>query len=216
METIPTVYKHTKNKKITWSAAIKQPVFKKKLLIGLISVSLVLFSLPFFFQVIEKREGVLLHDTVLAWLPAKDVSLAIFGILWSMALLIMVRCIQNPKIFLLFIYSFVLVELSRIITISIVALNAPEHLIPLVDPISNSFYGKTFITKDLFYSGHTAMQFLFFLCLTKKTDKIIALCCTLTIAVLVLVQHVHYTVDVVAAFPFAFLCYFTAKKLVSI
>lgn len=216
METIPTLNSYTKNKKLTWSAALKHRVFRKKFIIGIISVSLVLFSLPYFFQTIERREGILLHDVFLSWLPAKDVSIAIFGILWSMAILIMIRCLQNPKIFLLFIYSFVLVELSRMITISAVALNAPVHLIPLVDPISNSFYGKTFITKDLFYSGHTAMQFLFFLCLQKKIDKIIALCCTLSIAVLVLVQHVHYTVDVVAAFPFAYLCYFTAKKLVSI
>ena len=198
-----------------WIYAIKTPAFKKKLAIGLISVCLVLLALPHFFQAIEQREGIVLQDGVLAWLPAKDVSLVIFGLLWSMALLMAVRCIQRPSIFLVFIYSFVLVELTRMITISALALNAPLGLIPLADPISNSFYGETFITKDLFYSGHTAMQFLFFLCLPRFTDKIIALCCTLTIAVLVLVQHVHYTIDVVAAFPFAFLCYFVAKKLVS-
>ena len=212
----PSVQKGIKNETDKWIYAIKIPVFKKRLVIGLMSVCLVLLALPYFFQAIEQREGIVLQDRLLAWLPAKDVSIPIFGLLWSMALLMAVRCIQSPSTFLVFIYSFVLAELSRMITISALALNAPVGLVPLVDPISNSFYGETFITKDLFYSGHTAMQFLFFLCLPGRTDKLIALCCTLTIAVLVLVQHVHYTIDVVAAFPFAFLCYFAAKKLVSI
>ena len=203
-----------KKEEDTWSYFIKNPVYKRKLIIGIVSVCLVLLSLPFFFQAVEKRQGHVLNDVVLTSLPAHDVSIPIFGLLWSMALLMAIRSLQSPFTFLLFIYSFVLVEATRIITISAIALNAPEGLIPLIDPISNSFYGKTFITKDLFYSGHTAMQFLFFLCLTKRTDKLIALCCTLTIAILVLIQHVHYTIDVLAAFPFAFLCYFTAKKLV--
>jgi hypothetical protein len=198
-----------------WAVAIKKPVFRRKLLIGLLALCVVLYCLPYFFQYIEKRNGYIIKDIVLAWLPAKDVSLPIFGIIWTMALLIMIRSIQSPTIFILFLYSFILVEASRFITISLLPLNAPLQLIPLIDPISNSFYGKTFITKDLFYSGHTAIQFLFFLCLRKHTDKLIALCCAISIGILVLVQHIHYTIDVVAAFPFAYLCCFTAKKMVS-
>lgn len=199
-----------------WAIVIKNPAFRRKLLIGLLALCLVLFCLPYFFQCIEKRQGHIINDIVLAWLPAKNVSIPIFTIIWTMALLVMIRSIQSPKVFLLFLYSFILVEASRFITISLVPLNAPLQLIPLMDPISNSFYGKTFITKDLFYSGHTAVQFLFFLCLTKRTDKIIALCCSIGVGLLVLVQHIHYTIDVAAAFPFAFLCYFAAKKLVSV
>jgi hypothetical protein len=88
-------------------------------------------------------------------------------------------------------------------------------LIPLKDPISSLFYGGTqvFITKDLFYSGHTSTQFLIFLCLKKRNDKIVALLATCIVGILVLVQHVHYTIDVLAAFAFTYVIYLMGKKI---
>jgi membrane-associated phospholipid phosphatase len=93
-------------------------------------------------------------------------------------------------------------------------LNAQKGLIILVDPLSNIFYGNTFITKDLFYSGHTSTAFLMFLCLQKKPDKIFAVIATFMIGTLLLVQHVHYTVDVLAAPLFAFFSWYISNKIV--
>ncbi|MFX7751990.1 phosphatase PAP2-related protein, partial [Acinetobacter baumannii] len=91
------------------------------------------------------------------------------------------------------------------ITISLVPLNPPQGLIPLIDPLTNIFYGGKFISKDLFYSGHTATLFLMSLCLQKQSEKILALIASIAVAVMVLIQHVHYSIDVLAAFPFAYL-----------
>jgi hypothetical protein len=205
-----TLYKDLK-----WSLAWQNPSFKKKLITGCVLSLSVLAVLPFFFQHIEQRHGYMLHDVVLARLKPRDVSIAIFAMLWSMAILFVVRSVQNPYVFITFAHAFWILTITRIITISIVALDPPPGLIPLIDPISNSFYGKSFITRDLFFSGHTAAVCLFFFCFQRKIDRLIALFCTLAVGFLVLVQHVHYTIDVIVAPFFTAICYMIAKKIVN-
>ena len=104
-------------------------------------------------------------------------------------------------------------QLSRVITIGLIPLEAPKNLITLIDPISSHFYKVPFITKDLFYSGHTATMFLMFLCLQGRVEKAIALFATLCMGILVLIQHIHYTIDVVTAPFFAWLIYILAQRI---
>ncbi len=200
--------------KQTWQTSWESPGYKNKALTGLGFVSVILCILPYFFQMIEKRNGVLLNDYILNSIPAYNVSIPVFIIIWSMALLICMRFVKDPEIFLTFLWAYILVSASRLISISLIPLNPPVGLIPLVDPLSNSFYGPKFITKDLFYSGHTSVQFLMFLCLKRKNDKVMALFATIFIGILLLIQHVHYTIDVISAPIFAYLLWLVSKKIV--
>ncbi|WP_395626357.1 phosphatase PAP2-related protein [Daejeonella sp.] len=198
-----------------WKSNWQSSDYRKKLVVGLILISFILLSLPFFYQAIEERNGISFNDYLLAWLPAYDLSLFIFAVIWSMALLTFSRFRQDPSIFLTFLWGFILINLSRFISIGLFPLNAPADLIPIHDPISNQFYGPKFITKDLFFSGHTAAMFLMFLCLKKKTDKILALIATIFIGIAVLLQHVHYTMDVVMAPVITYFLWIGSKKIVN-
>ena len=197
--------------KINWQSSD----YRKKLIIGLILISFILLSLPFFFQAIEKRNGISFNDYLLSWLPAYDLSIYIFTVIWSMTLLTFSRFKQDPNIFLTFLWGFILINLSRFVSIGLIPLNAPADLIPIHDPISNHFYGPKFITKDLFFSGHTAAMFLMFLCLKKRTDKILALLATIIIGIAVLIQHVHYTIDVIMEPFITYFLWIGSKKIVT-
>lgn len=198
-----------------WKTTWQNKKSRYLLIIGGIVLIAILIYFPHFFAMIEQKEGSVINDALLSSIPTKDLSVPIFIVLWSTSFLILIRCIQNPSIMILFLWSFILITLSRFTTIQLFPLNPPDGLIPLKDPLTNFFYGGTdrFIRKDLFYSGHTSSQFLIFLTLTKKWDKRAALLSSLLIGTFVLVQHIHYTIDVLAAYIITYLIFRIAKKI---
>ena len=114
-----------------------------------------------------------------------------------------------------FLWSYIMVSLVRILTISLVALDAPVNLIGLADPLSNAFYGSKFVTKDLFFSGHTSTIFLMALCLQNRTEKILGFIATAIVGFLLLVQHVHYSMDVLTAPVFTWFVYKLTKRFLA-
>ena len=191
----------------SWSEAWASPVFRKKVIGGVLLFATILLILPSFFSVIEARQGVVLNDWLLHLIPSMDFSVIIFILVWSTFLLVLTRCIQQPAIFLMILYFLIFITITRILTISIIPLDPPKGLIILKDPLTSLSYGGkgVFITKDLFFSGHTSNLFMFYLCLQKKRDKQFALFTSLLVGSLVLVQHVHYSIDVIGAIVFTYL-----------
>lgn len=198
-----------------WKLSFGNRSFKIKFTIGLLLFIIVLIAFPIFFNYIETRDGAIINDWLLRQLPSINLSIPIFSLIWVSAALTIWQAFKNPAIFLLFLWGFVLLSLSRMITIYSIPLNPPQNLIPLIDPISNTFYGGVFITKDLFYSGHTSTLFMMYLCLQKPVHKTIVLVATCLVGSMVLVQHVHYTIDVFMAFPFTYVVFLLAKKVVA-
>lgn len=201
------------NRQSRWMAALKNKQYRNRFITGLVILAGIFTIFPFFFQHVQQRDGIVLNDFILQRIPAVNVSILLFLCIWGMALLILVRAIKSPRIFLNFLWVFIVLSLLRMATISAVPLNPPNNLIDLVDPLSNAFYGKSFITKDLFFSGHTATMFIIYFCLERKRDRIFALCTSITVGILVLFQHVHYTIDVLFAPAAAYLCYWAGVRL---
>nr|WP_082855759.1 phosphatase PAP2-related protein [Mucilaginibacter sp. L294] len=202
--------------KRAWIAALQSPKKRDKLLIGSFIVAIILSSLPIFFSYIQNRQGVVLNDWILSHLPAYDVSIIIFTIIWGMATLIFVRALYNPVIYINYVWTLIFINIARMLTITFIALDPPRGLIHLTDPLTGVFYGHNVITRDLFFSGHTSTLVLIFLCLEKRNDKILGFISIIIVMVLLLVQHIHYTIDVVAAPVIVYMIFLMVRKLLKL
>ena len=203
-------------KPFTWQIAWEYPTFRIKFILGMLFLIGIILFIPHFFARIEAREGVVLNDWVLSQIKAVDVSLYIFIVIYAVVAFLIVRMSKNTSICLTALWAFIFLCLARILTISLVPLDPPKGIINLVDPCSVVFYRTHAITKDLFFSGHTATIFLGALCLENKREKMVVFALAFVVAILLLIQHVHYTADVVAAPFFCWLCWYLGKSVAKI
>lgn len=183
------------NWKKTWSSSLQ----RTQIIVGSALLVIISCMMPPFFNLIQKRTGPVLNDWVLAAIPAHNVSVAIFTVIWGVGIYALWRAIEKPTIYIVYLWTFIFVTILRMLAISLIPLDPPQGLIVLTDPLTAIFYGRSTITKDLFFSGHTSILFMIFLCMEKKMDKMIGLAATIIVACLLLVQHVHYTIDIIAA-----------------
>ena len=112
--------------------------------------------------------------------------------------------LQNSEGFFRGLQAYTLLILVRTFAIYMVPLEPPSNMIVLDDPIANSILGGggLIITKDLFFSGHVSALVLLGLVSQNKFMSVANLIFASIVGILIVWQHVHYTIDVVAA-PFA-------------
>ncbi len=166
---------------------------------------LVLFT--HFIKIIEARKGVQLFDPILSLFKPRNLSVFIFFIIYLSIVIGLFNLLYDfPRlIFVLQVYT--LLIMIRILTLYLVPLNPPSDMIPLIDPIVQNIGAGQLLTKDLFFSGHTATMFLLFLSARNKKLKVSFLVCFIIIAISLLIQHVHYSIDVVSAPFFTYTAY---------
>jgi hypothetical protein len=185
-----------------WRTCWREPGFRVELvgsLGGLVGVGLLFWR---FGAWIEQRAGTVLHDPVLEHLPAVDLTWFIFTVLYAALGTAFWEMLHAPHRLLFAFRFYAAVMLTRLIAMYLTELDDPLTAIPLQDPVSRVFFQtRTIPTKDLFFSGHTATMFTLYLTAVTPRRRALLLGATLVIAVAVLLQHVHYVFDVLAA-PF--------------
>jgi hypothetical protein len=173
-----------------------------------------MFFFPYFFDFIESRDGKLLSDPILEMLPAKDVSTFVFSLLYFAVLSWLIISIKNPAVLLSGIQTYAMVTVLRMITIPLFPLEPPVDYIPLREPFVQFFtHGGRIISHDLFFSGHmTTILFCYYTTL-KGAFKKIYLAFAFIIGLLLMIQRVHYSIDILAAPLFTWLCFLFSKKV---
>jgi len=180
---------------------------KTELIITVLFLAVILFVFPNFLAFVEGRQGVVLADPILELFKPIDLTWLTFGLIYISLIVAIFSFAAKPDILLLALQSYSLLVIFRMMVMYSAPLDAPERMILLNDPLVQFLGSREVLTKDLFFSGHTATLFLLFLVSDKKRLKIIFLMSTVLVGIAVLLQHVHYTIDVLAAPFFAYSSY---------
>jgi hypothetical protein len=188
-----------------WRDAWAGTRFRRQAWATCIALPLTLAALSRFLLWVEQRPGVVLDDPLLALLTPRDTSLASFALIYGGLLLALATLLCSPHGLLRALQAYVLLVGLRILFMWLTPLDPPEGLVPLRDPLVESLGPGATLTRDLFFSGHTSTLFLLALCVPFRWTRWVLLLATAGVAFLLLVQHAHYTVDVVVA-PLAAYC----------
>ena len=167
----------------------------------------ILVSLTNFLNFIEQRPGVLLPDPILNLFEPINLTWIIFALIYISLIVGIATLFNDPKRLLFAIQLYTMMVAVRIVAMYLMPLDPPAKMITLNDPFVQFFGTGQTLTKDLFFSGHTATLFILFLVTNKKIIKTVFLICTIAVGVFVLLQHVHYSIDVFAAIFFTYSCY---------
>lgn len=184
-----------------WVSFWKIPRQRREFVFAAVVLTCVMLSSVPFLTQIEMRPGVQLRDPLLELLPAYDLSDLIFYILYTAVLLGLVFLLPSPERLVIGFEAYALFVVMRMVTMTVVPLEPPHGLIPLVDPVLSFLYTGKQVNKDLFFSGHTATMYLLYLILPSGPYRRLALPGVMVMGVCLLIQRVHYTIDVLVA-PF--------------
>lgn len=196
-----------------WRSALQVKGFRNKFIIAFILLASCAILAPIFFQYVQQREGQLLNDYLLSRLPAYELSSWIFILLYILIFTSISSLLLNPRQFLVALQAYVILTLLRFVTILLIPLEPPSHMIELHDPFVQYLFYQQSVTKDLFFSGHTSLLVLLAIAVTPMWLRSMLLLGAFGVATMLLLQHAHYTIDIVVAPLFSWLALTLARKI---
>lgn len=196
-----------------WKTAFLSEHFRNRFIISISLLIMILTGFASLLAYIETRQGHTFYDPILNFIKPRDVSDFIFFVTYSAAVVGLIYAATSPYKFLHLIQMYSSLTLLRVVTLFFIPLEPPMAIIPLKDGfLDNTFYAGSEHLKDLFFSGHAATLFLFYFFTANKVLKYTFLVAAIAVSAGVMVQHVHYSYDVIAAPIFAYIAYRVITK----
>ncbi|MBU0755419.1 MAG: sphingomyelin synthase family protein [Planctomycetes bacterium] len=208
-----TILPQVKSIKPIWSDYLKD--HKKSAILSSVFLMLVLFLLAHFLQFIERRDGFTFTDPILERFAPGDFTWLTFALIYCSLIVALVHFFDKPRLLHTAVLTYAIMAGFRMAALYLLPLNPPQSMILLNDPVVR-FIGSTgALTKDLFFSGHTSTLFMLYLVSRHKLLRTIFFLSSILVGISVLLQHVHYTVDVFSAPFFAFTAHAVSTRLLS-
>jgi membrane-associated phospholipid phosphatase len=194
----------TETIRLAWHEAWNDARLRPQIVTAPLLLWIVLRELSRFLVWVERRPGASLSDPILALVSPRDATWLVFGLIYVAITITLADVWRRPRALVIGVQSYVLMIVMRMAAMYVTALEPPAGMIALRDPLTETLATGTLLTRDLFFSGHTSTVFLMFLITRDRRFKPVLLVCAAGVAAGVLMQHVHYTVDVLVAPLFAF------------
>ena len=191
-----------KNLLTAWSSQFSDKNFRVIFIATIVVLIICLTALSNFLTYNDTLSGVAYIDPILKYFKPIDFFLIYGGLLAGLIFLI-----QYPHHLLIAFQAYSLMGVFRICVMYSLPLDPVPDTIPLEDPLVQLFGTGEILMRDLFFSGHTSTMFLLSLTAPIKKLKYIFIMLTVFVGLAVLIQHAHYTVDVLAAPFFAYTSY---------
>lgn len=158
------------------------------------------------------RQSFQLNDWFFIFQPF-DLSITICLFTYSGILIAAGYLIRTPELFFNALNLLLAQNIIRAYCIYLVPLAPPEGMIYLNDPIlAFAFYKGAEIKTDLFFSGHVSNLFLLALTIKELKLKYMVLIITVLVGIMLIVQRVHYSLDVISAPLISWIIYKTLGK----
>ncbi|HTE48751.1 MAG TPA: phosphatase PAP2-related protein [Candidatus Paceibacterota bacterium] len=141
-------------------------------------------------------------DLILSNIRVYDVGgIFVYGTV-ILVLLIVFVVIRRPNYLPFVMKSVALFTLIRSLFVILTHISIfPTHVVISSDFFNNAVFSGIFSGNDLFFSGHTGLPFLLALMFSKnKTLKTVFLGFSALFAIVVLLGHIHYSIDVLSAY----------------
>ncbi|MDX9970941.1 MAG: phosphatase PAP2-related protein [Candidatus Gracilibacteria bacterium] len=185
-----------------WKVLLNDPFFRLSLLSGIL-----IFSFSYALTVfVSVRNDLITYqpvgDLFLDLLPTINLEFLFTYGIYSLVLSIFVYVfLLKPELSPFVLKSFGLLFIFRSAFVGLTHFGPPAGF--FYDGVvyaDGNFLQKLIFKNDLFFSGHTAIPFLAFLIFKESKFKWVQLFGSILMGITVLLMHVHYSIDVFAAF----------------
>ena len=192
----------------------KDKKFLASLLTGVVFLSISLFINVYAVNYASRSASNSVTDIVLSNIPVFNVDgIFVYGAV-LLVLIIVLVCLFKPQRAPFVLKSIALFTLIRSFFVSLTHISPyPAHIV-ISPSIFTTLFPSIFTGDDLFFSGHTGLPFLMALIFWNNPIlRLIFLVFSVVLGVVVLLGHLHYSIDVASAFFITFTIFSIAKTI---
>jgi len=151
------------------------------------------------------RPAVKVPDLILDHLPTLDMSfLFTYGYMALIVGMFLYPLWRRPRMLHVVAIQFSLLLILRSLSMIFMHVSTPADSVAVHFP---GFFSRFYFENDMFFSGHTAMSFLGFYLFRPHRLRYVYLAGSIVMGIVALLMHVHYSIDVFAAFFMTYCSY---------